>query len=175
MVSDLLGGSFIIAERQYGLGDLIQVAATPNTDGATGTVEDLTLRITRLRTASGERVIIPNGQIVQVTNLSSDWARAVVDVPIPLGSDVASATDVLHRVCEAAFEEDDLRPLLLDPPTVMGVESFEDSQIRIRVVARTLPGKQFDVARRLRVRIAAAFQSEGVPTSGDPSTATSES
>lgn len=162
IVGDLLGGSFIIAERQYGIGDLVQIAATPQTDGAIGTVEELTLRITRLRNASGERVIIPNGQIVQVTNLSSDWARAVIDVPLPLGSDIARATETLHRVCEEAFKDAELRPLLLDAPVVMGVESFEDAKVQVRVVARTLPGKQFDVARAIRVRIAAAFQGEGI-------------
>jgi moderate conductance mechanosensitive channel len=171
IVSDLLGGSFIIAERQYGLGDLVEIAATPQTDGATGTVEELTLRITRLRTLSGERVIIPNGQIVQVTNLSSDWARAVVDVPVPLGSDIGSATDLLRQVCEDAYDDDDLRPLLLDAPTVMGVESFEDGNVHIRVVARTLPGKQFDVARRLRIRIAEAFQREGLAAAAEESAA----
>jgi small-conductance mechanosensitive channel len=174
IVSDLLGGSFIIAERQYGLGDLIHIAATPQTDGATGTVEELTLRITRLRTASGERVIIPNGQIVQVTNLSSDWARAIIDVPLPLGSDIGRATEVLRRVCAAAYEDEELRPLLLDAPVVMGVESFEDSKVQMRVVARTLPGKQFDVARALRVRIAQAFQREGVSPSLDVAPPVSE-
>jgi small conductance mechanosensitive channel len=171
LVGDLIGGSFIIAERQYGLGDLVQIAATPQTDGASGTVEDITLRITRLRTADGERVIIPNGQVVQVTNLSSDWARAVVDVPIPQGSDIARATALLHRIGEEAYEDDELRPLLLDAPTVMGVESFEDSHVRLRVVPRTQPGRQFDVARRLRVRIAAGFQREGFSTAAGSSAA----
>lgn len=171
VVADLLGGSFIIAERQYGVGDLIEIASTPQTDGATGTVEEVTLRITRLRTASGERVIIPNGHIVQVTNLSSDWARAVIDVPLPMGSDVAAANDLLHRVCEEAYADETLRPLLLDAPSVMGVESFEDAKVQIRVIARTLPGKQFDVARRLRIRIAQAFQRLGVATDAEANAA----
>jgi small-conductance mechanosensitive channel len=171
IVSDLLGGGFIIAERQYGLGDLIRVSATPQTDGAIGTVEELTLRITRLRTPSGERVIIPNGQIVQVTNLSSDWARAIIDVPLPLDSDIVRATEILRRVCTEAYESDELRPLLLDTPVIMGVESFADSKAQIRVVARTLPGKQFDVARKLRVHIAAAFQRAGVASNVDVNTA----
>lgn len=172
LVADLIGGSFIIAERQYGLGDLVQIAATPNTDGATGTVEDLTLRITRLRTASGERVIIPNGQIIQVTNLSSDWARAVVDVPLRLGTDIGRATEVLRTVGAAAYADDALRPLLLDEPSVMGVESFEADQVNLRIVARTLPGKQFEVARQLRVRIAEALQSAGLRTSPDATAGT---
>ncbi|HWG97965.1 MAG TPA: mechanosensitive ion channel family protein [Pilimelia sp.] len=171
VVSDLLSGAFIIAERQYGVGDLVQIAATPQTDGATGTVEELTLRITRLRTAGGERVIIPNSQIVQVANLSSDWARAVVDVPLPIGTDISSATDLLRQVCEEAYEDEGLRALLLDTPTVMGVESLDESTVQIRVVARTLPGKQFDVARRLRIRMAVALQSHGIRATASESAA----
>jgi moderate conductance mechanosensitive channel len=80
LVLDLLTGAFIITERQYGYGDLVHISATTMTDGVTGTVEELTLRVTRLRTAEGERVVISNGQVLQVTNLSSDWARATVNV-----------------------------------------------------------------------------------------------
>jgi small conductance mechanosensitive channel len=174
LVRDLIGGVFIIAERQYGFGDLIQVAATTNTDGARGTVEDITLRVTRLRSADGEVIIIPNGHIMQVTNLSSDWARAVVDIPLPAGVDVSAANDVLRGVGRAAAGDETLGPLLLDAPTVMGVESFEIGQINLRLVARTLPGKQFEVARRLRVLVAAAFQREGIVartrTATDPPT-----
>lgn len=164
LVADLIGGSFIIGERQYGVGDLITISPTPNTDGATGTVEDVTLRITRLRTSDGERIIIPNGHIVQVTNLSSDWARAVVDVPLRLGTDIGRVTELLRDVGAAAYEDDELRPLLLDKPSVMGVESFEADVVTLRLVARTLPGKQFEVARRLRVRIAQALMREGLQT-----------
>jgi small conductance mechanosensitive channel len=167
LVLDLLNGSFIIAERQYGYGDLIRIAATPHTDGAMGTVEDLTLRITRLRTASGELVVVPNGQIVQVTNLSSEWARAVVDVPLPVNVDVMRASELLHQISGTAFEDEALKPLLLDAPTVMGVESFSAGEITLRMVARTLPGKQFEVGRRLRVKVAETFQREGLGASAD--------
>lgn len=169
LVLDLLSGGFIIAERQYGYGDLVHVSATTMTDGATGTVEDLTLRITRLRTPDGELVVIPNGQILQVTNLSSEWARATVDVPVPPGVDVVRANDLLRQVASEAFDDDDLKPLLLDPPTVMGVESFEVDQVNLRMVARTLPGKQFEVARRLRIRVARVFQRDGIVAIQSPS------
>lgn len=162
LVQDLIGGSFIIAERQYGFGDLVHISATTMTDGATGTVEELTLRITRLRTAEGELVIIPNGQVVQVTNLSSDWARATVDVPLRIGVDVVRANELLRQVGETAAADDELGRLLLDAPTVMGVESLEVGQLNLRLVARTLPGKQFEVARRLRILVAEAFQREGI-------------
>jgi small conductance mechanosensitive channel len=160
LVQDLIGGTFIVAERQYGYGDLVTIAGTPNTDGATGTVEDITLRVTRLRTANGELVVIPNGSVMQVTNLSNEWARAVVDVPLPVGRDVRQANDLLRKVGGEAYADDQLRALLLDEPTVMGVESLEVGQTNLRMVARTLPGRQFDVERELRVRIAEAFQEE---------------
>jgi small-conductance mechanosensitive channel len=107
-------------------------------------------------------VTVPNGLIVEVTNLSRDWARALVDVPLPAGEDVARATEVLRKVGAEAFADQTLRPLLLDEPTVMGVESLEVGQVNLRMVARTLPGRQFDVARELRVRVAVAFQREGI-------------
>ncbi|MGN6330070.1 MAG: mechanosensitive ion channel family protein [Motilibacteraceae bacterium] len=169
VVQDVLAGFFAIAERQYGFGDLIRVSVFGTPAPVSGTVEEVTLRITRIRTADGEVVITPNGQITQVTNLSRNWARAVLDVPVPAAVDVRHASEVLVAVGEDAYRDADLRPLLLDPPTVMGVESIEVDQFQIRMVARTLPGKQFEVGRELRARIAAAFREEGItvpPTLG---------
>jgi small-conductance mechanosensitive channel len=127
-----------------------------------GTVEDVSLRITTVRSANGEVVITPNGQTVQVTNLSRGWARAVIDVPVPVTVDVNQVSEILREVGEDAFKDEELHQLLLDPPSVMGVESIEVDQFKIRVVARTLPGKQFEVGRALRVRIAQAFLREGI-------------
>src|SRR5450756_1351889 len=84
LVQDLLAGFFIIAERQYGFGDLISMAGPWVPEGVIGAVEDVTLRVTKIRTANGEVIFTPNGQIAQVTNLSRDWVRVVVDVPVSL-------------------------------------------------------------------------------------------
>ena len=96
IVQDILAGFFIITERQYGYGDLIRIAALGSTQGVTGTVEDVTLRTTRMRTVDGEVVFIPNGQINQVTNLSRDWARAIVDVPLPATADIEQVNELLQ-------------------------------------------------------------------------------
>jgi small-conductance mechanosensitive channel len=138
VVRDLLAGIFIVAERQYGYGDMVHISAV-GFEGATGTIEEVALRTTRLRTLNGEVVIVPNGLIVGVTNLSRDWARAVVDVPLPAGVDVVRANELLRKVGADAFQDEALRPLLLDAPTVMGVESFEVGQVNLRMVARTCP------------------------------------
>ncbi len=162
IVQDILAGFFLIAERQYGFGDVVRIAPLGSTAQVTGTVEEVTLRITRLRSANGEVVIVPNGQIVHATNLSRDWARAVIDVPVPSTADISRATEVLHDVGVAAYADRELRPLLLDVPSVMGVESLTVDELQVRVVARTLPGRQFDVGRALRARIALAFRAEGL-------------
>ena len=107
---------------------------------AVGTVEEVTLRVTRIRSVSGEVIITPNGQIAQVTNLSRDWARAVIDVPVPSSVDVGHATEVLQRVGRDAYADDRLRKMMLDEPTVMGVERIEVDAFSVRMVARTLPG-----------------------------------
>ncbi|HYB87463.1 MAG TPA: mechanosensitive ion channel family protein [Streptosporangiaceae bacterium] len=161
-VQDIGAGLFITGERQYGFGDVITIATSGVGQPVTGTVEEVTLRVTRLRSVSGEVITTPNGQIIQVTNLSRDWARAVIDVPVPAAVDVSHVTEILRRVGEEAYSDDRLRKMLLDPPTVMGVEKIEVDTFSVRMVARTLPGVQFDVGRELRARVASAFRYEGI-------------
>jgi small-conductance mechanosensitive channel len=162
VVGDVLAGFFIITERQYGFGDVVEISVTGASTNARGTVEDVTLRITRMRAADGEVVTIPNGQIVKVVNLSRDWARAVVDVPVPTTTDVNRVNEILREVGRQAFRDAALRKLLLDEPSVMGVESLGLDQVNVRMVARTLPGKQFEVGRDLRARVVLAFRREGL-------------
>jgi moderate conductance mechanosensitive channel len=162
LVQDLLAGFFIIAERQYGFGDLISIAGIGIPGGVVGTVEDVTLRMTKVRTANGEVIITPNGSIAQLTNLSRDWARAVVDVPFPPNVDIGHVSEILRQVGREIFADDELHAQLLDEPSVMGVQSIEVDQIHVRMVARTLPGRQFLVGLALRGRIAAALRREGI-------------
>jgi small conductance mechanosensitive channel len=166
-VQDIGAGFFITAERQYGFGDVVRISVTGVSEPAVGTVEDVTLRVTRIRSVSGEVITTPNGQITQVTNLSRDWARAVIDVPVPAAVEVSRVTQVLKRVGEEAWNDDGLRKMMLDPPTVMGVERIEVDTFSVRMVARTLPGMQFDVGRELRARVASAFREEGINVPAD--------
>ncbi|KQU31285.1 mechanosensitive ion channel protein MscS [Rhodococcus sp. Leaf225] len=165
IVQDILSGFFIITERQYGYGDVVQLAITGTAGDAIGTVEDVTLRVTRVRSAEGEVITVPNGQIVKAVNLSKDWARAVIDVPVPPSADLSRVTELLKSVGEEAYRDGRLTELLLDEPTVMGVESIEVDQVNLRLVARTLPGKQFEVGRELRARIALTLRNDGITVS----------
>lgn len=147
IVQDFLAGFFIIAERQYGYGDMVTI------DGGTtvsGTVEDVTLRVTKLRTIDGEVVTVPNGQIVGTTNQSRDWARSLIDVPVPASTDIGEAQEALQEVCHEIVDDRYIKDFLLDEPTVMGVESINLDETVIRILVRTLPGKQWEVSRRMR-------------------------
>jgi len=164
IVQDLLSGFFIITERQYGFGDLVELTlGSSNT--AMGTVEDVTLRVTKLRTAEGEMYTIPNGQIMKSLNLSKDWARAVVDIPVPSYADLGRVDEVLQGVCDEAMEDRELSKLLLDKPKLRGVESIELGTVNLQLVARTLPGKQFEAGRKLRLLVVAALARAGIATS----------
>jgi small-conductance mechanosensitive channel len=166
-IQDIGAGFFITGERQYGFGDVVRISVAGVAEPAVGTVEEVTLRVTRIRSVSGEVIITPNGQIIQVTNLSRDWARAVVDVPVPSSVDVGHATEVLQRVGREAYADERLRKMMLDQPTVMGVERIEVDAFSVRLVARTLPGMQFDVGREIRARVASAFRTEGIIVSAE--------
>jgi small conductance mechanosensitive channel len=170
LVQDLLAGFFIITEKQYGFGDLVSLTVSGISAPAEGTVEDVTLRVTKLRSTEGEMFTIPNGQIVKTVNLSKDWARAVIDIPVPATADLNVVNDVLHGVAEKAMEDQGLRALILDAPQLMGVESIELDTVNLRMVARTLPGKQFEVGRRIRVLVVRALRRAGVVSPSDGAT-----
>ncbi len=162
IVADLLSGFFLFAERQLGYGDLVRISAPGTTTGVSGTVEELTLRTTRLRTLSGEVVFIPNGEIRQLTNLSMDWARAVIDVPLNSTVDLDLAIDLLRTTGRLMKADPRWDPVLLDEPVVMGVETYEVGYLRVRLLMRTRPAEQFDAARELRRRIADALREAGI-------------
>ncbi|HEY9311987.1 mechanosensitive ion channel family protein [Williamsia sp.] len=162
IVQDLLSGFFIITEKQYGFGDVVSLAILGSTEPAEGTVEDVTLRITKLRSADGEMITIPNGQIVKAINLSKDWARSVVDIPLPIGVDMGRVNDLIAQIGHQAFNDPRMKKLLLDEPTAMGVTDIEVDTMTVRIVARTLPGRQFEVSRDLRSRLVRAFGRAGI-------------
>lgn len=164
VVQDLLAGFFIITEKQYGFGDLVSLTVAGIAAEASGTVEDVTLRVTKLRSSDGEVFTIPNGGIVKSINLSKDWARAVVDIPVPVTADLNKVNDVLRDVCSRAMADPALKDLVLDEPSLMGVESIELENVNLRMVARTLPGKQFEVGRHLRVLVVEALGHAGIVT-----------
>ncbi len=160
LVRDFLSGFFIIAEDQYGVGDAIAVGDTK------GTVEEVNLRVTRLRSVDGTVWYLPNGEIRRVGNTSIQWSRALVDIVVPYGTDVDRATEVIADEAAAVASDPAWSSLCLGPPEVWGVDSMDHESITIRVVVRTTTSQKDTVARAMRSRISARLQHEGVVTAG---------
>jgi small conductance mechanosensitive channel len=172
VVGDLLAGFFLFAERQFGVGDLIRLSMPGQVTGISGTVEELTLRVTRLRSQEGELIVIPNSALRQVTNLSKDWSRVVIDVPIPVEEDLHKVIDLLGKVAGDMAAEEPWKDQIIGKPVVAGVETIEVGYVQLRLLVRTLPGKQFGVGNELRLRLAVALRQEQIQTPAPPTVQT---
>jgi small conductance mechanosensitive channel len=156
LVRDFLSGIFMLIEDQYGVGDVI------DTGVATGTVEGVSLRTTRLRDTEGVVWHIPNGEIRRVGNKSQQWARVVLDIPVAYDSDIARATDVIRRGASEVASSPELGSVITEPPEIWGIEQIESDHVLIRLAVKTLPLEQWRVARALRARLKAALDGAGI-------------
>ncbi|MFN3336134.1 MAG: mechanosensitive ion channel family protein [Thermomicrobium sp.] len=156
LIRDIIGGIFIVLEDQFHVGDVITV------NNVSGQVEALTLRYTALRTLDGAYVVIPNGEIRIVQNLSRDWARAVIDVALTPEEDVDRVVAVLQALLAELPSDPELGPLVLEPGEVFGVEAIGPQQATVRLAVKTRPLEQWRVARELRRRILVALREAGV-------------
>ena len=156
LVRDFITGIFMLAEDQYGVGDVVDVGP------ASGVVEAVSLRTTRLRDVNGVVWHVPNGTIDRIGNKSQQWSRALLDVDVAYDTDVDFAGSVIKRAIVEEWESDLWKDVILEEPEVWGVENLGCDGITIRVVVKTLPSKQFEVARHLRARIKAAFDEAGI-------------
>lgn len=156
LVRDYLAGFFVLAEDQYGVGDIITAVEI------TGTVEEVTLRTTRMRSADGTVWFIPNGDIRKLGNSAKDWARAIVDILLPLGTDLTLATETIAEEVEAFREDAAWSRRVLEAPEVLGVEAMSPDGTTVRVAAKTPPDDRAQVARELRARIGARLAREGI-------------
>jgi len=160
LVKDFLSGFFILLEDQYGVGDVI------NLGDATGTVEDISLRITRLRSTDGTVWFVPNGEIKRVGNTSMEWSRALIDVQVAYDSDLAKVTNAIAEVARQFAEDPTWSAAVLEPPEVWGVQAMGPDGLTIRLVVKTAPRQQYAVARDLRGRITDRLRRDGVKGPG---------
>ncbi len=152
LITDFISGIFMIFEDQYGVGDVIDAGT------AKGTVEEVGLRITKLRDADGVMWYVRNGSINRVGNKSQGWARVVVDVPVAYTEDVGKARDVMSLTANELYADEQWRARFYDDgPRVMGVETLDGAYVIIRVQARTTPEQNSAVARELRARLKSAL------------------
>jgi small conductance mechanosensitive channel len=156
LVKDFLSGIFMILEDQYGVGDYIDAGP------ATGTVEAVGLRTTRLRDADGGTWHVRNGEILRVGNLSQGWSRVVIDVPISYSESVPRAEQVLRDAAVSVTDQPEFAPVVLSAPEVTGVQAYLDNYLTVRVVVRTQARRQDAVASALRQALKDALDREGI-------------
>ena len=156
LVKDVISGFFIILENQYRIGDVIEVA------GVSGLVESVSLRKTVLRDLKGKVHTIPNGEIKVVSNFSKEWSRSVLDLGISYRDDIDQIVDLLIQIGKEMGSEEPYKSAILEPLQVLGVEKFDESQMVIRMMVKTVPLKQWDVGRELRRRIKIRFDENGI-------------
>jgi small conductance mechanosensitive channel len=152
VVADFLSGFFLITERQYGFGDVVQIGPPGTTGGVTGTVEEVSLRFTRLRTPDGETLMLPNSEIRQVVNRSKVAGDVVVDVPLPTEVELDPFIASLEASLQELAEDDEWSDVLLADPVVAGVQSVDLDRVDLRLSARVSPTDRVKVARELRRR-----------------------
>jgi small conductance mechanosensitive channel len=148
LIKDIISGFFIIFEDQFGVGDVVTI------EGMNGTVEDMELRVTRVRNMNGDLYVIPNGEIKKVTNHSRGNKTAIVDIPLSYDADINKAFEIASIICEAVSKEFET---IVEAPTVMGITGFTKEGMSLRITAKTLPNEHWEVERRIRKLIKEEF------------------
>ncbi|QGU01457.1 putative MscS family protein YkuT [Corynebacterium kalinowskii] len=156
LVKDFLSGIFMLIEDQYGVGDTIDVGEL------SGTVEDVSLRLTTLRDIDGTLWFVRNGEILRIGNFSQGYAIARVDVPIAMDNDIKVAKDAILAAATAVANDDDIKAEILEPPILDGVNSVKVDHMTIRVHMKTKPGKQWYVQREMLARVIPSLSKAGI-------------
>ena len=156
LVKDYLSGMFMISEDQYGVGDVVDLGE------ASGTIEAVGLRVTRLRDVNGTVWYVRNGEILRVGNMSQNWARTVLDIGVAYSADLDQVRRVLKEVAHDLWEDPAFEGLIIEEPEVWGVEALSADAVTVRVTMKTAPMEQWKVAREMRERIKDRFDAEGI-------------
>src|SRR5215510_8649345 len=154
LIKDFFAGFLILLEDQFSVGDTVKIGETG------GTVEQLTLRVTRVRGLDGALTVIPNGSIGAVVNYSKGWSRVVLDVEVDYKEDVDRAMEVMLETAKRMKEESHSE--IIEEPLMLGVDKLSSGSATLRLLAKTAPNKQADVGRELRRRVKLAFDQEGI-------------
>ncbi len=156
LVQDFMAGIFILMEDQYGVGDVVDVG------DASGTIEEVQLRVTKLRSLDGTLWFVRNGQIVRVGNMSQDYSRIVLDTAVGYGSDLDLVKEILARVVDEFATNPETRDTVMEKPDLQGVEAVNPDSVIIRILITTTPGEQWAASRELRERIKVALDEAGI-------------
>jgi small conductance mechanosensitive channel len=167
IIKDYLAGFFILLENQYTLGDVVRIGAF------TGTVEEISMRITVLRGMDGSMHVVPNGTITAVSNMTSAWARVVVDIGVAYSTNVDTAVAILAKVAAGLRSDETWAPFMLEAPEVLGLTSLTETAMILRVMVKVVPEAQWKLQRELLRRIKVELDANHIaPPSVPPAPAT---
>ncbi|MEC1178471.1 mechanosensitive ion channel family protein [Metasolibacillus meyeri] len=155
LVKDVITGFFIIFEDQFGVGDYIQVS------GAEGTVMEIGLRTTKIKGNAGEQFIIPNGSITNVKNYSINHSKFMIDMQLNIDADIEKAEKMITAYLDELPQK---HPTLTNTPVFLGVQNMADSEVTVRIIAETLPLKQWEIARTIRQEVKELLEQNGIVT-----------
>lgn len=155
LVKDVITGFFIIFEDQFGVGDYIQIS------GAEGTVLEIGLRTTKVKGNAGEQFIIPNGSITNVKNYSINHSKFMIDMQLNIDADIEKAEKLITAYLEQLPQQ---HPALTNTPVFLGVQNIADGEVTVRIIAETLPLKQWEIARTIRQEVKELLQNNGIAT-----------
>jgi len=156
VIKDYLGGILILIEDQFGIGDVISVGQF------SGVVERITLRATYVRDIEGKLNLIPNGDIRSVSNMTTQWAQVVVTFNLDYDADLERALHTLEETARLVQSNEKIAPAIVEAPYALGWNGFTDWAVQMQLIAKTQPGKQWDVARTLRKTALELLQKEGI-------------
>jgi moderate conductance mechanosensitive channel len=160
LIRDFFAGFLILLEDQFSVGDVVKIGEN------SGTVEQLTLRVTRVRGLDGSLTSIPNGSVGAVVNYSKGWSRVVLDIEIDYKENVDRAMQVVLETAKRVREENPAS--VIEEPAMLGVDKLSAASFTLRLLAKTVTGKQAEVGRELRRRVKLAFDQEGIKTPAAP-------
>jgi len=159
---DMINGIFILIEDQYNVGEVVALA------GLKGTVEDLSLRSTRLRDADGTLYSIPNSQIATVSNLSRDYAVATLPVSVDASANPDRVITILTALAEEVRHDPAFKDIAIADPVILGVDKINGREVTYPIQIRVRANQRDAVLRELRRRIILTFEKEGIPLGNDP-------
>lgn len=153
LIKDIISGFFIILEDQFVVGDMITI------ENMTGTVEELELRVTKIRNFNGDLYIIPNGEIKKITNHTRGDKAAIVDIPLAYSADINKAVRIVSDICSVVGDEFET---IVEAPKILGITDLGKDSMTLRVMAKTIPNEQWQVERRMRMLIQEEFSREKI-------------
>ncbi|MET0161563.1 MAG: mechanosensitive ion channel family protein [Microbacteriaceae bacterium] len=156
IIKDILQGLFMVFEDQLGVGDVVDLGP------ATGVVEEVGIRITKVRDVNGTLWFVRNGEILRVGNMSQGWARVIIDLAVPYDTDVQEVQGLILATAKTLAADPKWAARILETPELWGLESISAEAMVIRLVAKTRTSTKDDVARELRVRLKAALDEAGI-------------